>query len=180
MGKVAGIPGGLDFIRDFEGKAFPPLAPGRCIARVVPIEQKRGGQCLQERREMHSGCCLADTAFIAGDGDNHATSLCIFGRIKMWTYKNTKIGRGMQGLFLCGSALRILQNTDSRRTSNERTHNDVVSVGGGGSQTVVLLVYYHWLGNWWCPYNVRWVQKHPCFSMFSRGFTRYRDTAKYC
>ena len=62
MGKVAGIPGGLDFIRDFEGKALSALAPSRRVAGIIPVEEERGSQGLQIRSEMDSGGRLADTA----------------------------------------------------------------------------------------------------------------------
>src|SRR6267378_1174450 len=97
MGKVAGVPGCLDFIGDFEGESLPTLAPGSGVAGIVPVKEERGGQRLQIRSEVHSGGRLADAAFVAGDGDNHASSFCIFVCMKMQTDKNTKIRGGKQG-----------------------------------------------------------------------------------
>ena len=39
--------------------------------------------------EMHGCCCFANTAFVAGDGDNHAISLCIFVCMNFWNYRNS-------------------------------------------------------------------------------------------
>src|SRR6266487_955308 len=93
MGKVAGIPGGLDFIGDFEGKALPALTPGSRVAGIVPVEKERGGQRLEVRSEMDGGRRLADAPFVAGDGDNHANSFCIFVRMKMQTHSSREFSR---------------------------------------------------------------------------------------
>src|SRR5262249_718505 len=97
---VTGKASRLDFIGNFEVKPFPALAPGSCVARVVPIEEECGGKRLQVCSEVHRSGRLADTAFVARDGDNHARSFvyfCMYGNSNAQTDKNTEMQRGMQG-----------------------------------------------------------------------------------
>src|SRR5215471_3376111 len=118
MGKVTGKACSLDFICDLEGETLSALAPRSRVAGVVPVEQECGGERLQERSEMHRRRGLAHAAFVAGDSDNHASSLlyfCMYENLSIQTVKNTEIRRGTQGYetqsdsgalkFLIGSGL---------------------------------------------------------------------------
>src|SRR5262245_58851020 len=97
MGKVTSKACSLDFIRDLEGESLAAFAPRSRVAGIVPIEQECGSERLQERCQVYRSGRFAHAALIAGDGDNHATPLYIFVRMKIQTGKNTKIRKGMQG-----------------------------------------------------------------------------------
>ena len=37
----------------------------------IPVNQKRGGKALEIGRQVYGGCCLADSALVAGYRNNH-------------------------------------------------------------------------------------------------------------
>ena len=74
MGKVTGKTRGLDFIGNCEGGTRSPLPPCCGVAGIVSVEQQRGGERVQIRREMNRRRRLAHTAFKTCDGEARTLS----------------------------------------------------------------------------------------------------------